>query len=401
MTSSDDHLLADLLAEGAVVDGDLVAVGERWAIHATVAYGGEILVSEYDSVEQACAALAAAPPNPPDPTGRGTPPTRPAPTTPEELAMSDTTSSTKAPVMFVHGLWLHATSWTPWIERFAAAGYDATAPRWPDEADTVDATRADPDAQAGHGIDDVVEHHAALIAALDQPPILIGHSFGGTIVERLLTSGLGVAGIAIDAAPIKGVLPVPISSLRSAFPVLKNPANTHRTVALTAEQFRYGFGNAIPQEESDQLWEQWTIPSPGRPIFQSATANLTPHSEAKVDTRNDDRGPAAAHRRRPGPHRPRSRHRLDPQAVQAHRRDHRARRSPRPRSLPRDRPRLDRRRRHLPRLAGRTGPLTSERSMAPLHPGTNGPQAAGRGFRGGAEGNRTPELIHAMPFPLL
>ena len=201
--------------------------------------------------------------------------------------MSDTTP----PVLFIHGLWLHASSWTPWIERFAAAGYSATAPRWPGEADTVEASRNEPDAQAGHGIDDLVDHHAKLIADLDRPPILIGHSFGGTIVERLLGAGCGAAGIAIDAAPIKGVLPVPISSLRAAFPVLKNPANRHRTVALTADQFQYGFGNAIPREESDELWERWTIPSPGRPIFQAATANLTPHSEAKVDTRNDLRGP--------------------------------------------------------------------------------------------------------------
>ena len=201
--------------------------------------------------------------------------------------MSDATPT----VLLIHGLWLHATSWSPWIERLSAAGYRATAAQWPGEADTVEATRDDPDAQAGHGIDDLVDHHIKLIADLDRPPILIGHSFGGTIVERLLTSGHGAAGIAIDAAPIKGVLPVPISSLRSAFPVLKNPANRHRTVSLTAEQFRYGFGNAITPEESDELWQRWTIPSPGRPIFQAATANLSPHSEAKVDTRNNDRGP--------------------------------------------------------------------------------------------------------------
>src|SRR3954447_17359080 len=164
------------------------------------------------------------------------------------------------------------------MEAFEEASYEASAPGWPDEADTVDAARAEPDAQAGHGIDDVVEHYTKLIADLDKRCVLVGHSFGGTIVERLLGNGVGAAGIAIDAAPIKGVLPVPISALRSAFPVLKNPANSRRSVALTAEQFRYGFGNAIPQEESDELWERWAIPSPGRPIFQSATANFTPHS---------------------------------------------------------------------------------------------------------------------------
>ena len=203
----------------------------------------------------------------------------------------DTTTAAKPPVMFIHGLWLHSSSWFPWIEAFEEAGYEASAPGWPDEADTVEATRAEPDRQAGHGIDDVVDHYTALIEHMDRQPVLIGHSFGGTIVERLLGNGVGAAGIAIDAAPIKGVLPVPISSLRSAFPVLKNPANSHRAIALTPEQFRYGFGNAIPADESDQLWEQWTIPSPGKPIFQAATANFTPHSEAKVNTKNGSRGP--------------------------------------------------------------------------------------------------------------
>ena len=179
----------------------------------------------------------------------------------------------------------------PLDRAFTAAGYRATAPSWPDEADTVEATRDEPDRQAGHGIDDLVDHYTNLIADLDRPPILIGHSFGGTIVERLLTPDHGAAGIAIDAAPIKGVLPVPVSSLRSAFPVLKHPSNRHRTVSLTAEEFRYGFGNAITPDESDTLWQRWTIPSPGRPIFQAATANFSPHSEDKVDTNNSDRGP--------------------------------------------------------------------------------------------------------------
>jgi alpha-beta hydrolase superfamily lysophospholipase len=193
--------------------------------------------------------------------------------------------------MFIHGLWLHASSWFPWIEAFEEAGYEATAPGWPGEADTVEAARAEPDAQAGHGIDDVVTHYTGLIGELDRPPVLIGHSFGGTIVQRLLGNGVGGAGIAIDAAPIKGVLALPLASLRSAFPVLRNPANRNKTVSLTAEQFRYAFGNAIAADESDELWARWTIPAPGKPIFQAATANFSPHSEAKVDTGNAARGP--------------------------------------------------------------------------------------------------------------
>jgi alpha-beta hydrolase superfamily lysophospholipase len=195
------------------------------------------------------------------------------------------------PVLFVHGLWLHATSWDPWLDLFREAGYTPQAPGWPGDADTVEGSRADPDSIAGRGIDDVVDHLAEVIAGLDTAPILIGHSFGGTIVEKLLGKGLGAAAVAIDAARIKGVLPLPISSLRTAFPVLKNPANRNRAVSLTAEQFRYGFGNAIPAEESAELYDKWTIPAPGKPLFQAATANLAPHSEAKVDTANSARGP--------------------------------------------------------------------------------------------------------------
>jgi alpha-beta hydrolase superfamily lysophospholipase len=195
------------------------------------------------------------------------------------------------PVLFVHGLWLHATSWDPWIDFFAEAGYTASAPGWPGDPETIAEARANPDSVAGHGIDDVLEHYAAIIAGMQSKPILIGHSFGGTIVEKLLGQNLGAAAVAIDAAPIKGVLPLPLSSLRTAFPVLRNPANANRAISLTEEQFRYGFGNAVSQEESAALYEKWTIPAPGKPLFQAATANLTPHSEAKVDTENSERGP--------------------------------------------------------------------------------------------------------------
>jgi pimeloyl-ACP methyl ester carboxylesterase len=195
------------------------------------------------------------------------------------------------PVLFIHGLWLHSSSWAPWIERFRQAGYEASAPAWPGEPESVAAARDEPDRLAGYGIDDIVERYGDVIDAMDEAPILIGHSFGGTIVEKLLGQGRGRAGIAIDAAGIKGVLPVPLSALRSAFPVLKNPANRNRAVSLTAEQFRYAFGNAVSEEESAALHERWAIPAPGKPLFQAATANVTPHSEDAVDTRNGDRGP--------------------------------------------------------------------------------------------------------------
>lgn len=195
------------------------------------------------------------------------------------------------PVVFIHGLWLHATSWTPWLEMFSTAGYHASAPGWPGEPDTVEDARQNPEAIADHGIDDVVEHFAGIIATLPAPPILIGHSFGGMIAQKLLGQGLAAAAVAIDAAQIKGVLPLPLSALKSTLPVFKNPANRHRGVSLTAEQFRYAFGNAISEEESQDLFERWSVPAPGKPLFEAAAANFNPHSPAKVDTANELRGP--------------------------------------------------------------------------------------------------------------
>jgi pimeloyl-ACP methyl ester carboxylesterase len=200
-------------------------------------------------------------------------------------------ATTKPPVVFIHGLWLHASSWQPWIELFESRGYSAIAPGWPGDHDTVKATRDDPEAVAGFGIEEVAMHYATAIAKLDSPPILIGHSFGGMLVEKLLGEGRGSAGIGIDAAQIKGVLPLPLSSLRATLPVFENPANIKRAVSLTAKEFHYAFGNALTEEESDRLFEKWTIPSPGRPLFEAASANFSAKSPAKVDTGNEDRGP--------------------------------------------------------------------------------------------------------------
>jgi pimeloyl-ACP methyl ester carboxylesterase len=171
----------------------------------------------------------------------------------------------RTPVVFIHGLWLHASSWQPWVDLFNDSGYDA-------------------DAVADHGIDEIAEHYATYMATLPSRRIVIGHSFGGLLAEKLLGDGQAIAGVGIDATPIKGVLPLPISALRVAFVALKNPGNIDAAVSLTKEQFRYGFGNAISDDESDELFDKWPIPSPGRPLFQAATANFNPHAQTKVDT---------------------------------------------------------------------------------------------------------------------
>ncbi|NUP53716.1 MAG: alpha/beta hydrolase [Catenulispora sp.] len=195
------------------------------------------------------------------------------------------------PVIFIHGLWLHSTSWQPWIDLFREEGYAPSAPGWPGDPDTVEDSRLNPESIAGHGIDDVVEHYAEIIRGLDTLPILIGHSFGGMIAQKLLGQDLAAAAVAVDAAQIKGVLPLPLSALRATLPVFRNPANKHRAVSLTAEQFRFAFGNALSEQESDELFERWTIPAPGKPLFEAAAANFNPHSPAKVDTANSGRGP--------------------------------------------------------------------------------------------------------------
>jgi pimeloyl-ACP methyl ester carboxylesterase len=195
------------------------------------------------------------------------------------------------PVVFIPGLWMHADSWTPWCDLFREEGYQPVAQSWPGVPATVAEARAHPETMNGQGIREIAEHYAKLIGTLGAKPILIGHSFGGLLVQNLLGRGLGAAGVALDAAPIKGVLPLPVSTLRSSLPVLGNPANYGRTVMLTAQQFRYGFGNAIDASESAELYARWAIPGPGRPLFQAAFANFLPGSAAAVDTANGTRGP--------------------------------------------------------------------------------------------------------------
>jgi len=195
------------------------------------------------------------------------------------------------PVVFIHGLWIHSCAWAPWLDLFSQRGYTVTAPGWPGDADTVEGTRVNPDALNNVGIEAICDHYASLIASMESKPIVVGHSFGGLVAQELLANDLVAAAVAIDPAPIKGVRARPFAQLKSGFPVLNNPANRKRTVSLTPSQFRYSFGNAISEEESNELFEKWTIPGPGRPLFEDATANFSFRSPAAVDTHNAVRGP--------------------------------------------------------------------------------------------------------------
>lgn len=201
------------------------------------------------------------------------------------------TPTTRIPVLFIHGMWLHASSWGAWMALFESAGYAPLAPGWPGEAGSVAEARRTPERVANHGLDELVEHFRRIVATLPAEPILIGHSFGGLIAEKLLGEGIGRAAIAIDPAQIKGVMVLPFAQLRAGFPALGNPLNKSRAVSLTAGEFRYGFGNALTEAESDRLFEAWNIPSPARGLFEVAFANVTPHAASRVDTGNSSRGP--------------------------------------------------------------------------------------------------------------
>ncbi|MFC5497397.1 alpha/beta hydrolase [Caenimonas terrae] len=197
----------------------------------------------------------------------------------------------RTPVVFIHGLWLHASTWGQWMELFREAGYEPVAPGWPGEPATVADAREFPGRVADKSIDDLMAHFRAIVDALPGAPVLVGHSFGGLLAEKLLGEGFGAGAVAIDPAQIKGVLPLPLAQIRSALPALRNPLNLHRSVSLTQDEFRYGFGNTLTPAESDALYQQWTIPSPARPLFEVALANFNPHAASKVNTANANRGP--------------------------------------------------------------------------------------------------------------
>jgi|SRR5271170_9028 len=195
------------------------------------------------------------------------------------------------PVVFIHGLWLLPSSWDRWAEVFEEAGYTALTPGWPDDPETVEQANAKPEVFAHKTVGQVAEHFDEVIGRLKKKPAVIGHSFGGLLTEIVAGRGLASVSVAISPAPFRGVLPLPISALKSARPVLGNPANRNRAVPLTYEQFRFGFANAVTEDEAKELYTTFAVPASGLPLFQAATANLNPWTEVKVDTKNSDRGP--------------------------------------------------------------------------------------------------------------
>jgi pimeloyl-ACP methyl ester carboxylesterase len=212
-------------------------------------------------------------------------------TTHEEDQINAANTSGLAPVVFVHGLWLLPSSWDRWRAVFEDAGYTTLAPDWPDDPATVEAANQHPEVFARKSVGQIADHFEAVVAKLDREPAVIGHSFGGLLTQILAGRGASAVSVAIDPAPFRGVLPLPISALRSASPVLRNPANRRRAVPLTYKQFRYGFANTLGEDEAKSLYNDFAVPGSGEPVFQAAAANLNPWTEAKVDSKNPNRGP--------------------------------------------------------------------------------------------------------------
>jgi non-heme chloroperoxidase len=209
----------------------------------------------------------------------------------EQEQIDQANATDREPVVFIHGLWLLPSSWDRWAAVFEQAGYAPLTPGWPDDPQTVEQANAKPEVFAHKSVGQVADHFAEVIGKLKRKPAVVGHSFGGLLTQIVAGRGLSAASVAIDPAPFRGVLPLPISALKSASPVLGNPANRNRAVPLTYEQFRFGFANAVSEEEAKELYTTFAVPAAGLPLFQAATANLNPWTEAKVNSKNPDRGP--------------------------------------------------------------------------------------------------------------
>ena len=209
----------------------------------------------------------------------------------ETRQVEQANASGRTPVVFIHGLWLLPSSWDRWASLFEEAGYAALTPDWPDDPETVEVARAEPEILAKKTLKQVADHTAEVIGGLDRKPAVMGHSTGGLLAQIIADRGLSVATVAIDPGPFRGVLPLPYSALRAASPVLRNPLNRGRAVTLTLDQFKYGWANALDDEEAERLYETYHVAAPGVALMQMANANLNPRSEAKLDPKNPNRGP--------------------------------------------------------------------------------------------------------------
>jgi pimeloyl-ACP methyl ester carboxylesterase len=209
----------------------------------------------------------------------------------ETQQVEQANASGKTPVVFIHGLWLLPSSWDNWVGLFEEAGYAGVTPSWPDDPETIEEARANPDVFAGKTLGQIRDHTAEVIGKLDKKPAVMGHSTGGLLAQIIADQGLSAATVAIDPGPFRGVLPLPLSSLKSAAPVLANPLNRSRAVTLTLDQFKYGWANALSDDEAKQLYDTYHVAAPGVALMQMANANVNPFTEAKLDPRNPNRGP--------------------------------------------------------------------------------------------------------------
>ena len=207
----------------------------------------------------------------------------------EQVKRANATTAT--PVVFIHGLWLLPSSWDRWVALFEEAGYVALTPDWPDDPETVEGARAEPEVLANKTLKQVADHTTQIITGLDKKPAVIGHSTGGLLAEMLAGRGLSAATVAIDPGVFRGVLPLPLSVLRGVGPFLVNPLTRRRAITLTFDQFKYAWANALDEKEAKELYDSFHVAASGISLVQMGNANLNPWTEAKVNTKNPDRGP--------------------------------------------------------------------------------------------------------------
>jgi pimeloyl-ACP methyl ester carboxylesterase len=201
------------------------------------------------------------------------------------------TSNGTTPLMFIHVAWLSSNSWENYVDYFGKRGFAVSAPEWPRKQGGVEEIRETADDSAGLGVTEIVDHYTKLINELDQPPVIVGHSYGGLFTELLLDRGLGRAGVAMSPAPPRGILVLPFSTLKAASPALAHPSKWHGVVTLTLEEFTYGFVNTYSPEEAEKAYERYSVPETGQIFYEAGFANFHLHPPTEVHFKNEDRAP--------------------------------------------------------------------------------------------------------------